>query len=478
MSRTSTAGIRIEAVQDSIYVYAPDAGSTDSYVITLAQPLTAYVTGQALMFKANTANTGACSINIDGLGAVALKKQYNNDLATGDILAGQIVHISYDGTNFQVTSDLATAAGTGDMVLASIQTNSGLKTFLDATFGLRNVADTITSFITNTATVARTWTFPNKDGTVAMTSDLTGGTVTSVSGTADRITSTGGTTPVLDISATFEALLEKLTNKSTTTTLGTSDTLYPTQNAVKTYVDGLVAGLLDYRGAYDASVNTFPASGGSGTAGAVMKGDMWIISVAGSLGGTAVQIGDSVIANVDTPGQTAGNWNVLNSNISYVPEDVANKSITLSADQASDTKYPSVKSVYDWATGLFALITSVPSKTTAIVYVIDGGGTALTTGSKGYLSIPFACTITGWTLTSDVSGSVVIDVKKSTYANFPTTSTITSTDKPTLSSVQKNANLSVSVWTTAVSAGDILEYNVDSATTITKVTLTIVATKT
>jgi hypothetical protein len=40
-----------------------------------------------------------------------------------------------------------------------------------------------------------------------------GGTVTSVSGTTDRITSTGGATPVIDISATFEALLEKVANK-------------------------------------------------------------------------------------------------------------------------------------------------------------------------------------------------------------------------------------------------------------------------
>lgn len=109
--------------------------------------------------------------------------------------------------------------------------------------------------------------------------------------------------------------------------------------ATKAYVDGLVAGLLDYRGAYNASVNTFPASGGSGTAGAVMKGDMWVISNAGTLGGTAVQVGDSLISNVDTPGQTAGNWNILNGNISYVPEDVANKSTTTSLG-TSDTLYP------------------------------------------------------------------------------------------------------------------------------------------
>lgn len=42
------------------------------------------------------------------------------------------------------------------------------------------------------------------------TLNATGGTVTSVSGTANRITSTGGATPVIDISATFEALLGKV----------------------------------------------------------------------------------------------------------------------------------------------------------------------------------------------------------------------------------------------------------------------------
>lgn len=69
-----------------------------------------------------------------------------------------------------------------------------------------------------------------------------------------------------------------------------------------------------------------------------------------------------MIANVDTPGQTAGNWNILNSNISYVPEDVANKSTNVSTDQASDVKFPSVKSVFDWATGLFATISNLALK--------------------------------------------------------------------------------------------------------------------
>jgi hypothetical protein len=137
---------------------------------------------------------------------------------------------------------------------------------------------------------------------------------------------------------------ENAANKSTNvTTDGASDTKYPSVKSVKDYADGIVAGLLDYRGAYDASVNTYPAAGGSGAEGAVMKGDMWVISVAGTLGGAAIQIGDSIIANIDTPGQTAGNWNTLNTNLSYVPEDSANKKTTLADD--SDTYYPSQKAV-------------------------------------------------------------------------------------------------------------------------------------
>jgi len=65
-------------------------------------------------------------------------------------------------------------AGGGDMVLASTQTVSGLKTFLASMFGLRNVANTFTAFFTNTITANRTYTLKDADGTLAFTSDITG----------------------------------------------------------------------------------------------------------------------------------------------------------------------------------------------------------------------------------------------------------------------------------------------------------------
>ena len=110
----------------------------------------------------------------------------------------------------------------------------------------------------------------------------------------------------------------------------------------------------------------------------------------------------------------------------------------------------------------------------------DGGGSVLTTGVKHYIPMPYAMTVTGWDIVADVSGSVVIDVWKDTYANFPPVvgDTIAGSEKPTLSSAQKNQDLTLSTWTTAISTGDVLGFNIDSATTVTKVWLTLRGTRT
>lgn len=114
-------------------------------------------------------------------------------------------------------------------------------------------------------------------------------------------------------------------------------------------------------------------------------------------------------------------------------------------------------------------------KAASVVVVIDGGGSPITTGVKVDVEIPFAGTITGWTLTADQAGSIVIDVWKDTYANFPpvVADSIAGTEKPTLASLDKNQDLALTTWVTAVAVGDILRFNVDSAATVTRVTLAL-----
>lgn len=130
--------------------------------------------------------------------------------------------------------------------------------------------------------------------------------------------------------------LELVTNKATG--FGTvNDTLYPTVQAVKTYADALVVGLLDDRGSYNASGNVWPSSGGSGTAGAILKGDLWYISAAGTLGGTAVSAGDTIRSLVDSPGTTASNWDILIAPVSVAGQIHAatDKATPVDADEIS-----------------------------------------------------------------------------------------------------------------------------------------------
>lgn len=125
-------------------------------------------------------------------------------------------------------------------------------------------------------------------------------------------------------------------------------------------------------------------------------------------------------------------------------------------------------------------ITNQIQKAVTINYIIDGGGSAITTGVKGFVEIPYNMTITGWQVFGDQSGSVVVDVWRSTYAAFPPVvgGTIAGSEKPTLSSVQSNQDLSLSTWTTSLSTGDILGYNVDSVSTVTRITVSLIGLKT
>jgi len=104
--KKSVAEVIGKAVQDASYSYDEDAEASDSYAITLAPAPTAYVAGQRYTFKVNTANTGAATLNVNALGAKTLKKFKDQDLESGDIVAGQIVEVVYDGVNLQVVSAL------------------------------------------------------------------------------------------------------------------------------------------------------------------------------------------------------------------------------------------------------------------------------------------------------------------------------------------------------------------------------------
>jgi hypothetical protein len=95
---------------------------------------------------------------------------------------------------------------------------------------------------------------------------------------------------------------------------------------------------------------------------------------------------------------------------------------------------------------------------------IDGGGTAITTGTKGYITVPYKAKIVEWSLLANTAGSAVVDVWKTTYPNIPVSgNSITGTDKPTLSSAQLNRNLQITNWSdVTINQDDVLGFSLDS----------------
>lgn len=120
-----------------------------------------------------------------------------------------------------------------------------------------------------------------------------------------------------------------------------------------------------------------------------------------------------------------------------------------------------------------------PSVPASIHYVFDGGGVVLAAGLKGSIIVPFDCTIESWTLVASPSGSMTVDIWKSSLAGYPPNAgnSICGGAKPALSASQKATSSSLGAWTTAIAAGDVLSFNIDSAVSITLASIALKVTR-
>lgn len=81
------------------------ASGTNSYTATSASnmpPVTSYSLRKSYYILIPNTNTGACTLNIDSVGAANIYK-FNSftPLAAGDLAANSVIEVVYDGSNFQ-----------------------------------------------------------------------------------------------------------------------------------------------------------------------------------------------------------------------------------------------------------------------------------------------------------------------------------------------------------------------------------------
>jgi uncharacterized membrane protein len=125
-------------------------------------------------------------------------------------------------------------------------------------------------------------------------------------------------------------------------------------------------------------------------------------------------------------------------------------------------------------------IPATPTFSGALSVLIDGGGSEIADAVKvPFGPLPVAMTVTAAYALADQSGSIVVDIWKDTYANYPPldADSITASAPVTISSATKSTDSTLTGWTTALAAGSILYFNVDSCTTIQWCLITLSVTR-
>lgn len=92
-------------IQNQTYTYTTSTTAANTYTATLTPAPTAYTAGMRVNLKFTNHNTGACTINLNSLGAKSIVTKAGTALAGSEIADGMVAELIYDGTNFQLQSE-------------------------------------------------------------------------------------------------------------------------------------------------------------------------------------------------------------------------------------------------------------------------------------------------------------------------------------------------------------------------------------
>lgn len=225
-----------------------------------------------------------------------------------------------------------------------------------------------------------------------------------------------------------------------------------------------------------AGAGTVTHTGGALTDHALILGNGGAdVEALGSLGTTTTLLHGNAAGDPSFGPVVTADITNANVTLAKIANAAANSRLLGSGSAGTGATYTELTVGSGLSMGASALSASTPVLTRAITFAIDGGGSALTAGIKADVYVPYACTITAVTMLADQSGSVVVDIWKDTLANYPPTvlDTITASAKPTITTATNSQDNTLTGWTTSISAGNTLRFNIDSASAITRLSLTL-----
>lgn len=108
---STTVHNQLNVLTGNIHLFGTDTGSVNALVLTLAGNVSIYTTGmQIRIYPANT-NTGSATLNLNSLGAKAIYRNASVQAQPGDLIAGQLTTLVYDGSHFVIQSASSLPSG-------------------------------------------------------------------------------------------------------------------------------------------------------------------------------------------------------------------------------------------------------------------------------------------------------------------------------------------------------------------------------
>jgi hypothetical protein len=362
-----------------------------------------------------------------------------------------------------VNKSVTTTLGTSDVLFP---TQNAVKTYVDAAVAGVTITD---GSITDSKIVSVSAS--KLTGVVAIANGGTGASTAAAAKTNLALNNVDNTTDISKpISLLTQAALdvkENTANKSVTTTLGTSNVLFPTQNAVKTYVDAAVAGVTITDGSItDSKIISVSASKITG-----------VVAIAnGGTGASTTTAAKTNFAlnNVDNTSDVNKPISTLTQAAIDTKENTVNKSATTTLG-TSDILFPTQNAVKTYVDAAIAntaiadasitdakIISVSASKITGVVAIANGG-----TGASTITAAKTNFALSNVDNTSDVNKPIstltgaALDVKENT-ANKSATTTLGTSDVlfPTQNAVKTYVDAAIA--TTAIADASITDAKIVS----------------
>ena len=392
-------------------------------------PIPSIANGAVSLAKLNPLLVTTLNGKLNISDSAAMLLPYVKQAALSTLLSNTVIQSDLDLKENIANKSATTSLGRSDVLFP---TQNAVKTYVDAAVAGVTITD---GSITDSKIVSIS--AGKITGVVPVANGGTGASTVAAAKTNFAINNVDNTSdvskPISTLTQTALDFKENAANKSITTTLGTSDVLFPTQNAVKTYVDAVVAGVSIADGSItDSKIASISAGKITG-----------VVSVAnGGTGASTVAAAkiNFALNNVDNTTDLNKPISILTQTALNTKENTANKSVTTTLG-TSDVLFPTQNAVKTYVDAAVAgvsitdgsitdskIVSISAGKITGVVPVANGGtGASTAVTAKTNLSLQNVDNTTDFNKPISTLTQAALDIKENT-ANKSVTTTLGTSD--------------------------------------------------